>query len=173
MISSPRYARSASWMLLWAFISALHRLAIWNAIAIGNQRSNCRRMLEDFEANLSWDTYPEAPTRPKFALLVAIQEHKKPFPTNPSLGSNFVSGSPGSSNMGLRQNVPCSFYFLQVRQSWPPWFCLPSPPFLAPFLFVSCWQGIPPACYTSFLPVHVHIRKSGLCGMSMFTCAYM
>ena len=50
---SPRYARSASWMLLWAFISALHRLAIWNAIAIGNQRSNCRRMLEDFEANLS------------------------------------------------------------------------------------------------------------------------
>lgn len=34
-------------------IIALHRLAIWNAIAIGNQRSNCRRMLEDFEANLS------------------------------------------------------------------------------------------------------------------------
>ena len=70
--------------------------------------------------------------------------------------------------MGLQQNVPCCFCCVEVKQSWPPWFCLPSPPFLSLAGRVSHQHATHHSC------LYMCISVSKDCGMCyVYMCLYV
>ena len=70
--------------------------------------------------------------------------------------------------MGLQQNVPCCFCCVEVKQSWPRWFCLPSPPFLSLAGRVSHQHATHHSC------LYMCISESKDCGMCyVYMCLYV